>query len=87
MTPCGLVGLLIAVYEGPSASVVRVHVNVEAVVPSGTLLIITQGITVARQSLVGQVLLIAKVSRSLSDTPHPVGLPWTSDQPDAETST
>ena len=87
MTPCGLVGLLITVYEGPSASVVRVQVNVEAADPSGTLLIITKGITMARQPLAGQGLLINEVLRSLSDTPQSVRLLWTSDQPDAETST
>ena len=32
-------------------------------------------------------LLIIEVSRSHSDTPHSVGLLWTSDQPVAETST
>jgi hypothetical protein len=37
--------------------------------------------------LVGQGLLIIEASRSHSDTPHSVGLLWTSDQPDAETST
>jgi hypothetical protein len=31
-------------------------------------------------------LLIGKISRTHSDTPHPLGLPWTSDQPVAETS-
>jgi hypothetical protein len=41
----------------------------------------------ARQPLVGQGLLIIEASRSHSDTPHSVGLFWTSDQPDAETST
>ena len=87
MTPCGLVGLLIAVHEGSSASVFRVELNVEAAGPSGALLIITQGITMARQPLVGQDLFVAKVSRSLSDTSHPIGLLWTSDKPDAETST
>ena len=35
----------------------------------------------------GQGLLIVEASRSHSDTPHSVGLPWTSDQPDVETST
>jgi hypothetical protein len=40
----------------------------------------------ARQPLVGQGLLIIEASRSHSDTPHSVGLLWTSDQPDAETS-
>jgi len=38
----------------------------------------------AQQPLVGQGLLIIEVSRSHSDTPHSVGLLWTSDQPDAE---
>jgi hypothetical protein len=36
---------------------------------------------------VGQGLLIVEASRSHSDTPHSGGFPWTSDQPDAETST
>ena len=35
----------------------------------------------------GQVPLIIEASRSHSDTPHSVGLLWTSDQPDADTST
>jgi hypothetical protein len=35
---------------------------------------------------VGQALLIIEASRSHSDTPHPVGPSWTSDQRDAETS-
>jgi hypothetical protein len=42
---------------------------------------------VAQQPLVGQGHLIIEASRSHSDTPHTVGLLWTSDQPDAETST
>jgi hypothetical protein len=41
----------------------------------------------ARQPLGGLGLLIIEVSRSHSDTPQSVGLLWTSDQPDAETST
>jgi hypothetical protein len=36
---------------------------------------------------VGLGLLIVEVSRSHSDTPHSVGLLWTSDRPVAETST
>jgi hypothetical protein len=40
-----------------------------------------------QQRLVGQGLLITEASRSHSDTPHSVGLLWTSDQHDAETST
>jgi hypothetical protein len=43
--------------------------------------------SMAQQTLLGQGLLIIEVSRSHSDTPHSVGLLWTSDQPDAETST
>jgi hypothetical protein len=35
----------------------------------------------------GQNLLTIQTARSHSDTPHSVGLLWTSDQPDAETST
>jgi hypothetical protein len=42
---------------------------------------------VAQQPLVGQGLLINEASRSHSGTPHAVGLLWTSDQPEAETST
>ena len=41
----------------------------------------------AQQPLVGHGLLIIEVSRSHSDTPHSVGLLWTSDQLHAETST
>jgi hypothetical protein len=36
---------------------------------------------------VGQGLFIIENSRSHSDTPHSVGLLWTSDQSDSETST
>jgi hypothetical protein len=42
---------------------------------------------VAQQPLVGQGLLILEALQSHSDTPYLVGLLWTSDQPDAETST
>jgi len=35
----------------------------------------------ARQTLLGQDFLIVEVSRSPSDTPHSVGLLWTSDRP------
>jgi hypothetical protein len=41
----------------------------------------------AQQPLVGQGLLIIEAARSHSDTPHFVGLLWTSDQSVAETST
>jgi hypothetical protein len=41
----------------------------------------------ARQPLVGHGLLTVEASRTQSDTPHSVGLLWTSDQPDADTST
>ena len=40
----------------------------------------------ARQPLVSQGITV-EASRSLSDAPHSVGLLWTSDQPDAESST
>ena len=43
--------------------------------------------TMAQEPLVVQGLLIIKCSKLHSDTPHSVGLLWTSDQPDAETST
>jgi hypothetical protein len=43
--------------------------------------------SMAQHSLVGQGLFIIEASRSHSDTPYSVGLLWTSDQPDAETST
>jgi hypothetical protein len=42
---------------------------------------------VAEQPPVGQGLLTVEASRSHSDTPHSVGILWTSDKPDAETST
>ena len=41
----------------------------------------------AQVPLVGQGLLIIEASRSHSDTPHSVGLFWTSDHPDEEAST
>jgi hypothetical protein len=41
----------------------------------------------AQKSLVGKDLLIIGASRSHSDTPQPVWLPWTSDQPDTGIST
>jgi hypothetical protein len=40
----------------------------------------------AQMLLVGQGLQIIQALRSHSDTPPSVGLLWTSDQPDAETS-
>ena len=40
-----------------------------------------------QQPPAAQGLLIIEASRSHSDTPQSVGLLWTSDQPDAETST
>jgi hypothetical protein len=40
-----------------------------------------------QQPLVGQGLLIIEPSPSHSDTPHSVGLLWTSDQPNAEACT
>jgi hypothetical protein len=42
---------------------------------------------VAQQLLVGQGLLIIEALRLYSGTTHSAGLLWTSDQPDAETST
>jgi hypothetical protein len=41
--------------------------------------------SMVRQPLVSLGLLIVEASRSHSDTPHSVGLLWTSDQSDAET--
>ena len=41
----------------------------------------------SQQSIVAQSLLINESSPSHSHTPHSVGLPWTIDQPVAETST
>jgi len=41
----------------------------------------------AQQPLVDQGLLIKEASLPHSDTPHSVGILWTSDQPDAETCT
>jgi len=41
----------------------------------------------AQQPLVAQGPLIVEVPQSHSNKPHSVGLLWTSDQPDAETST
>jgi hypothetical protein len=44
-------------------------------------------LSMGQQPLVGQGLLYIKPSRPHSDTPHSVGLLWTSDRPDEETST
>jgi hypothetical protein len=41
----------------------------------------------AQQPREGQDLLIIEASTLHSDTPHPLELLWTGDQPDAETST
>ena len=41
----------------------------------------------AQQPPVGQGLLIPEVLRSHTDAPQSIGLLWTSDQPDAETTT
>ena len=41
----------------------------------------------AQQTVVSQGLLIVETSRSNPDTPHLLGLLWTTDQPDAETTT
>ena len=43
--------------------------------------------SMAQQPLFGEGLLIIETSRSHSDTRHSIGLLWTSDQPDAKTST
>jgi len=40
-----------------------------------------------QQSPMGQGLLITEASPSHSDTPHSVGLLWTSDQPDTTDNT
>jgi hypothetical protein len=44
-------------------------------------------LSMVQQHLVGQGLLNIQASRSQLDTPQLLGLLWTSDQPDAETST
>jgi hypothetical protein len=43
--------------------------------------------SMAQQPLVGQTLLIIESSRSHTNTLQSVGLLWTSDQPDVQTST
>jgi hypothetical protein len=43
-------------------------------------------LSMVKQSLVGQDLLNVEVSRSHLDTSHSVGLLWTGDKPDTETS-
>jgi len=57
--------------------------TMDAVSPSA----IKERFSMARQPLTGQGLLIVEASRSHSDTPHSVGLLWTGDLRDAETST
>jgi len=58
-----------------------------AVLQSGTLTGSECLPPMAQQPLVGQSLLIIEASRLHPDTLLSVGLLWTSDQPDAETST
>jgi hypothetical protein len=41
----------------------------------------------AQQPLMVRDIIIMEASQSHSDAPHSVGLLWTSDQPDAQTST
>jgi hypothetical protein len=41
----------------------------------------------AQKPLVGRDLFTVEFSRPHPDTPHLVGILWTSDQPEAETST
>ena len=41
----------------------------------------------AQETLLDPSLLITETPRLHSDTPHSVGLPWTTDQLDTETST
>ena len=50
-------------------------------------LIVASTIFKTQKPLVSQGLLIIDASRSHSGTPHSVGPLWSSDQPDAETST
>jgi hypothetical protein len=57
----------------PYGGLVRMHIIIE--------------FFMALHSLVGQSLLIIEASRSHPETPHAVGLLWTSDQPGAQTST
>jgi hypothetical protein len=53
----------------------------------GPLLLVFLFVFFGSTALVVLRLVIVKASRSHSDTPHWVGLPWTSDQPDGGTST
>jgi len=43
-------------------------------------------LSMAQQPLVGKGFLIVQTSQRHQDTPHSVGLQWTSDHPEAETS-
>ena len=60
------------------------RINLEPDGKSNLLLIFPR---IVWQTLLGQVLPIIEASWSYSDTPHPVELLWTSNQPNAETST
>jgi hypothetical protein len=79
------------------AEAFRSHVSLVSDILSGPVLCVEKKATLfgpavpsssrAQQSLVGLGLLVIEASRSHSDSPHSVGLLWTSDQSDAETST
>ena len=56
------------------------------ILPNSSILKYANTIPTPQQPLVGQDLLVIEASRSHSDTPHSVGLLWTSDQLDAETT-
>jgi hypothetical protein len=68
-------------YPGSLQSAVYYHVHFPTHIYFLLLL------SIAQQPLVGHGLLIIEASRSHSDTPHSVGLLWTCNQSDEETST
>jgi len=91
---------LICVWTGTAVFIVRLHVSVNSPPPSGQSIQYLKTrrksyvtfFPMTRQSPVGQGLVIIEASRSLSlslslSHTHTVGLLWTSDQSDAETST
>jgi hypothetical protein len=77
----------ITVYDIGSKCSTRLQRTKAAQVVHKSSLISSNIFLMVQQPLVGQGLLIFQASRSHSDTAQSVGLIWTSDQPDAETST
>ena len=85
VVPTDLCGFSSISPENSSLTADRERPKVDGGTVCGRLLI--DFFTMAQLHLVIQDLLVIDASRTHSDTPHGVGLLWTSDQPDGDTTT